>query len=52
MVDVRCRLAYNFKEFSNKAEAVSSSGEERVDINRDLNLASGKYQGLTIQLLF
>ena len=39
---MRCGLADNLKELSNKAEAVSSSGEERADINGDLNLASGK----------
>jgi len=44
VVDVRCRLADNIKELSNKAEAVSSGVEKRVNISGDLNLDSSKYQ--------
>jgi len=44
MVDVRCRLAYDLKEFSYKAQTVCSGAEKGADINRDLNLTSSKYQ--------
>ena len=43
---MRCRLADNIKELSHKAMTVSSSVEERVDINGNLNLDSSKFQGV------
>ena len=46
MVNVRCRLADDLKEFSHKAEVVCDDVEKRVDINGGLDLISGKYQAV------
>ena len=41
MVDVRCRLAYDLKEFSHKPEAVPGGVKQSVNIGGYLNLALG-----------
>jgi hypothetical protein len=44
VVDVGCRLADDLKEFSHKAEAVSSGVKQSFDISRSLDLTLGEHQ--------
>ena len=44
MVDVRCRLADDLKEFCYKSEAVCGGIEKSINIGRDLDLISVNHQ--------